>query len=82
VDLDGTLVRTDVLVESWFVLLKRNALFAALAPFWLVNGKARLKHEIALRTDLDVQSLPITKPFDHLFDQHRRASADPYDGHE
>ena len=36
VDLDGTLVRTDVLVESWFVLLKRNVLCAVLAPFWLV----------------------------------------------
>ena len=71
VDLDGTLLRTDVLVESWFVLLKRNVLSAALAPFWLVNGKARLKHEIALRADLDIQNLPYNKAFlDHLNNQH------------
>ena len=73
VDLDGTLVRTDVLVESWFVLLKRNPLFAALAPLWLVHGKARLKHEIAQRADLEIQSLPYNMPFlDYLYDQHRQ----------
>jgi len=73
VDLDGTLVRTDVLVESWFVLLKRNALSAVLVPFWIVHGKARLKHEIALRADIDVQTLPYNKAFiDHLYDQHKQ----------
>ncbi|MCR4298136.1 MAG: UbiA family prenyltransferase [Gallionella sp.] len=72
VDLDGTLVRTDLLVESWFALLKRNALLAFLAPVWLIAGKARLKHEIAHRVDLDVQSLPYDNAFlEYLQDQHR-----------
>jgi len=71
VDLDGTLVRTDMLVESWFALLRRNALSALLAPFWLCHGKARLKHEIARRVDLDIRSLPYHGSFlDHLRKQH------------
>jgi len=72
VDLDGTLVRTDLLVESWFALFKRSVLQAFLAPFWLVAGKARLKHEIAQRADLDVQSLPYDSAFlEYLRDQYR-----------
>jgi 4-hydroxybenzoate polyprenyltransferase len=73
VDLDGTLVRTDLLVESWFALLKRSALLAFLAPVWLVAGKARLKHEIANRVDLDVHSFPYDSAFlQYLLDQHRQ----------
>jgi 4-hydroxybenzoate polyprenyltransferase len=58
VDLDGTLLRTDLLIESWFELLKSRTLLALMAPYWLTRGKARLKHEIAQRTDLDVHNLP------------------------
>jgi len=73
VDLDGTLVRTDLLIESWFALLKRSALVAFLAPFWLIAGKARLKHEIAQRADLHAQSLPYDRAFlEYLEDQHRQ----------
>lgn len=72
-DLDGTLVRTDLLVESWFALLKRSALLAFLAPFWLITGKARLKNEIANRVDLNVQSLPYDSAFlEYLQDQCRQ----------
>jgi hypothetical protein len=31
-------------------------LLAFLAPFWLITGKARLKHEIAHRVDLDARA--------------------------
>ncbi len=58
VDLDGTLVRTDVLIESIFALLKRNILFLFLLPVWVLRGKARFKHEIADRVDMDVSLLP------------------------
>ena len=58
VDLDGTLIRTDLLVESGFALLKRNILFVFLLPLWLFRGKAHLKHEIARRVDIDVGLLP------------------------
>lgn len=73
VDLDGTLVRTDLLVESWFTLLKLNILLALLAPYWLIHGKSRLKQEIAQRADLDIQSLPYNSVFlEYLRDQRMR----------
>jgi 4-hydroxybenzoate polyprenyltransferase len=48
VDLDGTLIRSDLLLESFLLLLKRNALYLFVAVFWLLRrGKAGLKAEIA-----------------------------------
>ena len=43
VDLDGTLLRSDLLYESLLALLARNPLFALLVPFWLLRGKAYLR---------------------------------------
>jgi len=72
VSLDGPLLRTDLLIESWFGLLRTRALLAILAPYWLMWGKARLKHEIALRTELDVRHLPYDGPLlEYLRDQFR-----------
>ncbi|CNH78067.1 Uncharacterised protein [Yersinia bercovieri] len=47
IDLDGTLVRTDTLVESFFLLIKKNPFYAFLCVLWLLRGKASLKNEIA-----------------------------------
>lgn len=58
VDLDGTLVHTDLLHESVLALLRRNPLLLLLLPLWLLGGKARLKREVARRTQVDVTLLP------------------------
>jgi 4-hydroxybenzoate polyprenyltransferase len=58
VDLDGTLVRTDTLVESALLLLKESPfnLFSMLA--WLLGGKANLKQRLAERVLPDPGLLP------------------------
>jgi 4-hydroxybenzoate polyprenyltransferase len=58
VDLDGTLIATDLLWEGLFLLLRGNPLLVFLLPFWAFAGPARLKHEIASRIDIDPASLP------------------------
>jgi len=58
VDLDGTLVRTDLLHEAALDLAKRNPLAFLKAPFWLRQGKAMLKHRVADLSQLDVSRLP------------------------
>jgi len=63
VDLDGTLLRTDLLVESVFALLKQNILYAFLLPIWLFKGKAHLKQQIADRVDIDASLLPYHDTF-------------------
>jgi 4-hydroxybenzoate polyprenyltransferase/phosphoserine phosphatase len=58
VDLDGTLIATDLLWEGLFALLKKNPLYLFLIPFWLAGGPARLKQAIAARIDIDPAALP------------------------
>ncbi len=58
VDLDGTLIATDLLWEGLFLLLRKNPLLLFMVPFWLVSGPARLKQEIAARVDIDPAGLP------------------------
>ncbi|WP_145603956.1 UbiA family prenyltransferase [Yersinia intermedia] len=58
IDLDGTLVRTDTLVESFFLLIKKNPFYLFMCVLWLFRGKAALKSEIAKRVTMNVASLP------------------------
>lgn len=58
IDLDGTLVRSDLLIEATLVLIKQNPLYLFLLPVWLARGKAALKQAIAARVDLDMALLP------------------------
>lgn len=63
VDLDGTLIKTDLLIESAFFLFKKQPWMLLLMLYWLALGKARLKEEIALRSVLDFSVLPLQKEF-------------------
>jgi 4-hydroxybenzoate polyprenyltransferase len=58
IDLDDTLIKTDMLLESILILLKTNILFLFLLPLWLCKGKANLKHQIAKRIEFDPTCLP------------------------
>ncbi len=59
VDLDGTLLRSDSLTETFCLLLKKNPLVALLAPFWLLGGRANLKRQIGERLALNIYSWPL-----------------------
>jgi len=58
VDLDGTLLKTDLLVETAFALFRTNPLALFLLPFWLLGGRANLKRQIAQRVLPVVKNLP------------------------
>jgi 4-hydroxybenzoate polyprenyltransferase/phosphoserine phosphatase len=60
VDLDGTLLKTDMLWESFIACLKLRPWQALLVPFWLCSGKARLKQELAKGLCLDWETMPYT----------------------
>ena len=62
-DLDGTLIRSDLLVESTFKLLKRNILFVFLLPLWLLRERPDLKHDIVPVVDIDVEWRPDHEEF-------------------
>jgi 4-hydroxybenzoate polyprenyltransferase/phosphoserine phosphatase len=58
VDLDGTLIRSDLLFESALSLLRRNPLYLFAFVLWLARGRAHLKREIARRAEVDPTTLP------------------------
>lgn len=58
IDLDGTLIKTDLLLESFLVLIKQKPWAIFCIPFWLMKGKTYLKSQIADQADLDYSVLP------------------------
>lgn len=58
VDLDGSLIKTDLLWESTTRYLAGNPLRALLLPSMLGAGRAQLKSRLAQSTQLDVTTLP------------------------
>lgn len=62
VDLDGTVIATDLLHESFLAALKRSPWVALQCVGWLAQGRARLKEELASRGHVDVASLPYREP--------------------
>ncbi|MDR2012183.1 MAG: hypothetical protein LBQ20_03920 [Rhodanobacter sp.] len=58
VDLDGTLIRTDLTVESLFAFIGRNPLDVFRVLAWRVRGWAHMKREVARRVCVDAASLP------------------------
>ncbi len=58
VDLDGTLLRSDLLLETGLAFVRHRPLKALRLFNWLVEGKAALKANLARAVDIDVTVLP------------------------
>ena len=58
VDLDGTLVSTDLLYESFLSAVKSSPWVALACVAWTLQGRARLKEELGARSSIDVATLP------------------------
>lgn len=58
VDLDGTLIHSDLLWESILLFIKSYFFQAWRLPFWLLLGKAGFKEKMASSVELDPETLP------------------------
>jgi 4-hydroxybenzoate polyprenyltransferase/phosphoserine phosphatase len=58
VDLDGTLLRSDLLMETAMAFVRSKPLKVFKMLGWLLKGKAALKEGLALETQIDVSVLP------------------------
>lgn len=71
VDLDGTLVKTDTLIDSVLALARQNPKAILQIPGWLAQGKAAFKQHVTNSVSLDVSSLPYNHPLvEFLTRQH------------
>lgn len=71
VDLDGTLVKSDTLVDSTLALARYRPAALLQIPGWLFQGKAALKRHITSAVSLDVAHLPYNRELlQYLEQQH------------
>lgn len=73
VDMDGTLVKSDTLVDSFLFLLRTRPLCTFALPGRLLRSKAVFKAYITEHAHLDVANLPYNrKLLDFLREEHGR----------
>ena len=58
VDLDGTLIKTDLLLETALAFIARHPFQSYKLILWALDGKQVLKHRIAQHIDIDATTLP------------------------
>ena len=73
VDLDGTLIHTDLTFESLLSALKREPWLLLMLPIWLLKGKSHLKDQLARRAVLDISVLPYNQAVLALVREARNA---------
>lgn len=61
VDLDGSLIRSDMLLETLAACARSAPFTALLAPLWLLSGRANLKARLAAGASVSPEHLPYRK---------------------
>jgi 4-hydroxybenzoate polyprenyltransferase len=62
VDLDGTLVKSDTLLDTVLVVARQKPLELLHVPGWIAQGRAAFKRQLTKRVALDVEFLPYNRP--------------------
>ena len=76
VDLDGTLVKSDTLVDSVLALVRQHPKALLQLPGWMAEGKAKFKQQVTSAVTLDVEHLPYNRPLlEWLRAEHGRGRA-------
>ena len=71
VDLDGTLVKSDTLVDTVLVLARQNPAAVLKFPAWVAEGKAAFKRKVSSLAEIDVERLPYNRPLlEYLREEH------------
>ena len=75
VDLDHTLINTDLLFESSKGVLKLQPWLILLYPFWFFQGKGYLKDQLVRRFTMDASTLPyIQDTIDYINERKKQGS--------
>jgi 4-hydroxybenzoate polyprenyltransferase/phosphoserine phosphatase len=76
VDLDGTLVKSDTLIDSVLAIARQHPMMLLQIPGWIAKGKASFKRHVTAAVELDVEHLPYNRPLlEYLRVQHGEGRA-------
>jgi 4-hydroxybenzoate polyprenyltransferase len=71
VDLDGTLVKSDTLLDTVLVVARQRPVELVHIPGWIAQGRAAFKRHLTKLVALDVESLPYNRPLlEYLREQY------------
>lgn len=70
-DLDGTLIHSDLFVESLLGALRQNAWLLFQLPGWLLKGRGYLKARLAALHSIDVEHLPYNRELLRLLNREK-----------
>ncbi|MBB4001131.1 MAG: UbiA family prenyltransferase [Aurantimonas endophytica] len=73
VDLDGTLIRSDLLWETLFLVARQEPALLWRVPGWMAEGKSRLKAELARGCEMDAALLPYREEVVELLRREKAA---------
>ena len=72
VDLEGTLIKNDVLFISWKLLLKKNFFHAIMVLFTAIKGRAFFKQQLAKVSPVLPENLDYNLPFLEFLKQYKK----------
>ena len=76
VDLDGTLVKSDTLLDTVLVVARQKPLELVHVPGWIAQGRAAFKRHLTQLVTLDVEHLPYNRPLlEYLLQQYGEGRA-------
>jgi 4-hydroxybenzoate polyprenyltransferase/phosphoserine phosphatase len=76
VDLDGTLVKSDTLLDTVLVVARQRPGLLLKVPGWIGEGRAAFKRHLSAAVELDVDHLPYNGPLlEYLRQQHGQGRA-------
>jgi 4-hydroxybenzoate polyprenyltransferase len=78
VDLDGSLVKTDTLIDSFLVLVRTHPALLLALPGRLLHGRAALKAFITANVPLDVAHLPYNRKLVQFLHEEKTRGRDLY----
>jgi 4-hydroxybenzoate polyprenyltransferase/phosphoserine phosphatase len=78
VDLDGTLVKSDTLVDSLLLLIRKHPALLLGLPLSLIHGKAAFKAFVTTHISLDVAHLPYNHKVLQFLQEQRRLGRSIY----
>ena len=78
VDLDGTLVKSDTLVDTVIVLARQNPRAVLQFPGWIATGKAAFKRKVSSLAAIDVVHLPYNQELLEYLRQEYAAGREIY----
>jgi 4-hydroxybenzoate polyprenyltransferase len=76
VDLDGTLVKSDTLLDTVLVIARQKPSAILQIPGWIAQGRAAFKRHLTSTVEVDVEFLPYNQPLlAYLKSEHARGRA-------